>query len=328
MAKPSAPQSRPRDTTQVLRMSKCTAEYAQALINPFTGPLACVPVAPTALSYKFRVWSKGTLFTSNVTGVGFIIADPTTAVANDVVALYTTGATFTGSVLTNGGAGVNNAVTNSPFALAAFGDVAALAAYRVVCAGIRIRYVGTELNRGGQIIALLDPTGSSMIGNSSVAMLAEPQARKFPVNRTWTTVTWRPTDNQDYSFQINPAANSPASLFGPMAIMVIAPNLTPIEFEWEFSAVYEVNGRNIRGQTVTEVDPQGQAAVYGTSLTSNFAIPHQGDPKDHAIKFLEETAHVMGKVTTYMTSAEEVLSKGAALGGALFKIGATAAKLL
>lgn len=314
-------------TAPIVRMSECASNYAKCLANPFTGPIGCLPVSPSVLSYKFRVWSKGTLQTGT-TGTGFIYADHRTGAANDIgIAIHSTN-TYAGSTLAFTGAGTAFVTSNSPFTDSAYGSTPASNAFRVVSAGIRVRYIGTELNRGGQIIALADPTGAPMSGLTAAQMLAEPTARKFPVIRSWTSVLWRPTTVQDRNWDTNPGNYDSIGTFGTIAIMVISPGAVEADYEFEVAAVYEVNGRNVRGQTVTPVDTVGQEAVYSASLTSPSIMPHQEAHESTALKFLQEAAHGIGKLNSYMTSAEEVVNKGAQLGGTLFRIGETAAAIM
>jgi hypothetical protein len=311
----------------IVRMSECASNYAKCLANPFTGPIGCLPVSPSVLSYKFRVWSKGTLQTGT-TGTGFIYADHRTGAANNIgIAIHSIN-TYTGTTIAFTGVGTAFVTSNSPFTDAAYGANPASNAFRVVSAGIRVRYIGTELNRGGQIIALADPTGAPMSGLTAAQMLAEPTARKFPVIRSWTTVLWRPTSVQDRNWDTDPGAYDSIGAFGTIGIMVISPGAVEADYEFEVAAVYEVNGRNVRGQTVTPVDTVGQEAVYSASLTSSSIMPHQENQEASAIKFLQEAAHGIGKLNSYMTSAAEVVDKGAQLGGTLFKIGEVAASIL
>lgn len=309
-------------------MSECAAAYAKCLANPFNGPIACLPASPSVMSHKFRSWNKGTIITGTA-GYGFIYADPRTGVTNDLGFGLVTQSAFAGTTFTYTGVGVQAVTSNSAFDAASFSALPAGNAYRVVAAGIRIRYIGTELNRGGQILALADPTGSPMTGMGSNSILAEVTSRKFPVNRTWTTVLWRPTTITDKQFVTNPGLYADVASFGTIGFLVVSPQAgIAAEFEYELSAVYEINGRNVRGQTVTPVDTNGQEAIYSASLTSKSIMPHQENTENSAINFLQESAHALGKMNSYMTSAAEVIDKGAALGGTLFHMGETVARII
>ena len=130
---------------QAVVLSRCAADYAMCLSNPFTGPLACVPVSPTVMSLKLRAWTKGE-FKSGTAGVGYINADPYSAVASDLACVRHSDAAYAGStVALSGVAGTSAHFSNSPYINASFTNGAAGAQYRVVSAGLRIRYIGTEL---------------------------------------------------------------------------------------------------------------------------------------------------------------------------------------
>lgn len=314
-----------RTTTVVL--SKCATDYGRALSNPFTGPLACVPIAPSVYSLKVRTWVKGEFRTSSTgaspTGVGFICVDPYCGVTYDIPCVIHSDAAYQGTTVAYGAAGTSSHYSNSAYAAGNFGDGATTAQYRIVASGLRIRYIGTELNRGGTIIAFRDPTGSSTIGQDITTLLAEVESKKFPVNRVWTTLCWRPSQINDYGFNKDPSTTDTNLLFGPICMIVESPDPSiGAAFEYEFSSVYEINGKNVRGQTLTTVDVNGQSAIASTSLHSEAMKAHQSSVS-HSESFLDQVANELARASSFVHSTGKVASGIVELGSKVVTVAKT-----
>lgn len=227
--------------------------------------MACVPTFPALQSLKARVYSRGYVYTGT-NNAGFIILDPVRSSTNDGDSIYFTSTTAAPTQFTVvAAAGVAAANTNASYAQADFNLNESGFGVRVVSSGIRIRYAGTELNRGGNIIALQDPTHSTLDGRTPAEMLAEMQARSFPVNRQWTTVLYKPVSSGDLNFaQANPGA-SQAYYVG----LWIAGATSSAPFEYEVYSILEYQGVNVRGQSPSHTDPTGFAAVHSVSVNTN-----------------------------------------------------------
>jgi len=313
-------------------LSDCAVAYASALVNPFTGPLACVPISPTVLTYKFRAWSKGEFSTGSTAAFsGFITADPYCAFVNDVACVHYSGANYnSASIGILGAANTGLAYSNSPYSDAQVTPASAGINYRIVGAGLRIRYIGTELNRGGTIIALVDPTSSTTIGQTPANMLGEVTSKKFVVNKIWTTILWRPVLVTDYSLtSVAPSTHFNDNDFGPLSFYVEgADNTVALKYEYEFSCVFEANGRNVRGQTVTKTDTTAQTAIAAESVTSPFFVPHQASSDASTMKFLQSVANNFGKTTSHIVAGKEAVVSAVKLGKTIFEVGKVAAEVL
>lgn len=318
----------------VVVLSECTRNYAASLANPFTGPLGCVPIAPTVMSLKIRTWVKGNFATSSTgaspTGFGFINADPYCAATYDTTSVVHSDASFQGTSIPNlATAGTSQHFSNSPYANISFAPTAAGIQYRIVSAGLRIRYTGTELQRGGTIAAFVDPTSNSTIGQDFSTVMAEVTSRKFPVNRSWTTILWRPVLIGDYAFQTDPASHFTNALFGPMCILVQSPSASlASEYEYEFACCYEMNGRFVRGQTSTPVDVNGQNAVASAALKAGGIMPHQSEAESHSRSFLTNVASEVHKFSSYVTDSVTAVESIVGTGAQIFKAGRTISALL
>jgi hypothetical protein len=292
------------------KLSDCTADYLRCLVNPHTGPLACVPSTPIIKSLKVRNWVYGECRTGTA-GIGFILVDPTGGVTNDSAATAATGATFAGTTIAlPPTTGVFYDFSNSNFATASFANTAAGASYRIVGASVRIRYIGTELNRGGTCVCFQDPTHTSLVGRDIASLLGEVDCVKIPIKHEWISVNWRPTLIGEYGFAttINAAVD-----FGPMVIMIEAPYAgTASAFEYQFSGVYEINGRNVRGQTTTHIDPVGSAAAQYVTQTSPHMLPSAGNAQNKESGVLMEALSYIDRAVSFVgTTAKTIEHAGA-----------------
>ncbi len=203
-----------------------------------------LPIEPGLRSQKMKLWVKGTM-TTGTQGFGFVAG--TMSWAADSSNVYVTDATYAGQVVTDTAAGVTGMFPNSPYAASLFsatnpGGVCG----RAVAGGIRVRYIGTELNRGGQILALEHPDHNSMVNMTLPDMLAFPEAHLEAVDRSWHTVHWTHVWPGEETF-----TNTTEPAVGPvethnrypiMAIAVQAPSGVQGLFEFESYTLVEFIG--------------------------------------------------------------------------------------
>jgi hypothetical protein len=302
----------PKVSTQVANhLSPCAASYLKALVHPFdvidrpmfgnwwnkvyaasADTLPCVPDFPPSMSRKF--WNilrfdafAGTNGIMTVNLAPFRLANNGTLGINNSPPVLATQATFTGatpifpnmdtgSVLTPGVIGLN---------LASDYDSASLVvnlsgtgtSYRVVSAGLRVMYTGSELTRAGMYhcVQTLDHSSLSNISTTSISSL--PSYFSLRVNNDWVTISYAPVHKEEYEFDIdgmvNPSSipNYPTfeKLAHYMGIMVVgaAPSAP---YRCEVVIQYEATGSNIQGKSKSESD------VTGLSVVSNVVTPSTG----------------------------------------------------
>ncbi len=244
-----------------MQLSGATRDYVHAVNNPYEAKLCGIPTFPALPTYKARVFARGTAQTGT-TGVGFVAASPGQCFANDTTSVYYTDSTFAGTAFAFTGTGINNAAVNSPYPASEIVTTAVTA--RVVGAGLRVRYGGTELNRGGFKICLVDPQHTTLGGRDAASLGAEPQTRRYPVNRTWTNLMYRPVNTAEISFQAGGALTS-----AYMGALLVAPAGVELLYEWEFFAIVEFQGATAVGQSHTNVDPTGYAAASSVINQTN-----------------------------------------------------------
>ncbi len=269
-----------------------TVNWMRALSNPESAPLAGVPVAPVQRARSLRVFAKGTLKTgdTSTSSTGFVAMNPEGGVSNDsatasggFVRASDLG-TFAGSTIGLAGTGVSGFNSNSDYTSAQVGTGNTQFEYRVVAAKLRVRYTGTELNRGGEIVGLLDPNHFSLQGRSQASLLTDIDAVKLPVVQKWATLRWKPFSSQSRNDAVynsalptyTPAATDTSFYMG---IMLTAPSVaTQLTFEWEAYAVYQAYGPLIRGVECVPADILGYNAVSSALLTSGMhKLTHDPD---------------------------------------------------
>jgi hypothetical protein len=178
--------------------------------------------------------------------------------------------------------GVVAEVTNSEYTFAQYGVDTDLANFRVVGCGLRARYIGNELNRGGQMVALHEPNHQTLFGKSLTGLTGYEQGRRFPIDRDWVLVTWIPLEQSEQDLK---GTFVTAIQGNPMGIIWQANAGVSLDVEWECYAVLEISGRNIRGLTMSHVDAAGFAAVSSNAYAPG-SIPGS---------VVQVASHVVGK---------------------------------
>jgi len=269
------------------------------------------------MSKKSRVWSKGT-FATGTTGLGFIVVDPLSAAVSDLTSVYSSSSAYAGNFISAAAAaGVVAGTSNSEYVKAQIGANAAVAQCRVVSSGVRIRYIGTELNRGGQIVGLIEPTHDSLGGAVFADVNAQERSRLIPVlDRNWVTLTYFPVQKRESDFQtdVDPATRPLPAWFMAFAVNAASAG-TPLTYEYEHFTNLEYTGRSVRGLTPSHVDYVGYSAVHAVSQTSNIDRPTIQPAQRREETFLEEISRYAGDALSWVGTHLETAAK--VLGGAI-----------
>lgn len=229
-------------------LDECVKGYAHTLLDPFSGPATCLPYPPSIPSMKMKVFARGTAYTGT-NNVGFVSVKPTLAydAANPNLAVCFTGKTFaTNSIShTTATVGVTGVNFNSPFALADFSSD--YLSWRIVSMGIRLKWVGTELDRGGICYALQHPDHLSLSGFNSATMGAFTQVQiTTPVSGGWSSeVIYTPVAPADYDYT---PTNTVSGDVPAWAILFTHPSVTGAgAYYFEVYMNVECIGRIVRG---------------------------------------------------------------------------------
>lgn len=285
---------------KLVTLSSSATAYARSLANPITGPLAAVPVHPAQLSKKFRVWIKGTFNVQTNNGIGWVAMSPDWMIANNFPGVYTSLATGTSATWFPFGSAGNyvELYSNSEYVDSNVGTGENQFEYRVVSAELKARYIGTELNRSGQKVALMDSNHQTLFNRTLSSLDAEETSKRFPVDRTWTRVLYRPVDNDDFEF--SSVLPLPASNNHYMGIALQAPSGVSTPFEFEAYATFEIFGKNIRGMTPSHVDPTGFGAVHAVSQLGQNLYPTKiTGPELEKTMVKDSAQYVVGQTTSY-----------------------------
>lgn len=264
------------------QLSSCTTDYLRALTDPFTLPpkeLPCIPDLFDSPSKKLRVVQRGML-TSPGTGAGaytgFLMFDVRNGICRDFTTVAYSGATYAsdGFPLTYAMTGVNETGMNqSPYSNADFSDSGAgNMQYRPVAAGIRVRYAGTELERGGVTIPFRHPQNREITGYSTANVLSFQEVRRLPCNRAWHGIMYIPVNSGDYEYGVGVGAQPEPGVAGSIGILLKSGGVNATNWEWEVVAYYEVVGAT-ENVTPSHSDVGGMSAVR-TFLEGGF----DGDP--------------------------------------------------
>lgn len=297
----------------------CTLDYAYCLLDPFGCNVpVCVPDLHVLDSLKHRSFLRGS-FNAGTTGFGFVAYNPhqstndpytcrpaycqnlASAGANAPChpVVYSTAA-YTGTEMINDfqDDGTPNytiggkSITNFPYEQTDFAQnlessysdawLTGNKRVRLVAAGIRARYTGTELNLGGNMVLFREPDNASLLPSqgdeySMDEVLAHPNALVIPISRKWKNVVWKPVSEDDYTFcpnGLNGIANSTfqkmltgsetvlssnSSPAWPLAIIVFG-CVAGVSFEYEVFGHYEFIGA-IANKTKSHSDINGVSLV-------------------------------------------------------------------
>lgn len=264
-------------------LSPCAKAYAKALADPWDEPdeLPCIPDVVTIPSYKWTTKARGT-FTVGTGGIGWVVASPFLCAANGFTGAgsfvdYPIISTTTGYTGPSYGWTVNLGVINTPGVVGSNPSSivsgtqlqAGNCTMRCVGHGIRVRYTGTELNRGGRLILFRD-RGNGAVSQltNGPSLLNDPSCYTTPVSRTWRGVTYVPAQssllsyNAIQAFQPTSQATDTAARRGLIAY--VDGSTSGNSFDYEITGYYEAVG-----QSMTPTTPShGDAVGYGAILSS------------------------------------------------------------
>jgi hypothetical protein len=299
-----------RRRAEFFYLSPCSSSYLKALIDPFMleGGTACIPDLADFPSAKRLIISRGT-FALGSLGVGFVLVSPYTFVNDAPSICYTTGNIFTGagvSLSTN--PGVALAAQNFPFVTADFNPTGYQG--RIVGAGVRIRYLGTELNRSGRCIPVrLNRHGQPLDGATAVDFLAQPEIPSMAVTRSWKAVTFLPrtstsslqlvggslssANDYEYSFGDSLDTGVGTHFAGADIGFFVDGGIMNNAFEYEVYGHYEFcatgGGLSPDGITPSHSDVPGLTAVRNVT-ESNLPVGDSSAAYSHAMAMLKAYA--------------------------------------
>jgi hypothetical protein len=273
-------------------LSDCARDYAHALADPFNGPLSCIPDFPALNTLRQRSFARGTGATGT-NGIGFVACTPNNGMAGDDNFVFSSTAAYalTTMPVTWTETGVLASDSNATMTSDQLAAGATLT--RIVACGLRVRFTGAELNRGGEVYSLQEPSHFSLSGFTPAALGAYDEFRRFEMDREWKTVLYSPVDLADSAFALYANVPPTGANGNFMAHMILAPSTTAMTFAWEAFLVFEVNGRLIRGKTPSHFDPPGFAAVHAATALAPNLLPHSLPSPVVAVKHIASATKLL-----------------------------------
>jgi len=229
-------------------------------------------------------------------------------VANDINAVRASLAAFPGTqfIDTITAAEVGGYATNSPFTAANFTSQQVY--FRLVSVGIRIKYLSTELNRGGATYSITEPDHQSVVGfGVSTALQYNSVHARGVSGREWHETLWFPIDATEIAYSDTPGAAGPFC----MGIMVKAPTTTTFEWEYEVFCKFEAHGPLARGATVMMGDTMGGEAVleHFAAMSSSGSAPRSNrlsikDTVDNVTKIVKTGSGLYQSASNALSTAK------------------------
>lgn len=208
-------------TITQIGITECAAKYAVAISDPWSPSAvgACVPTNPARPSQKVTAW-RDVIATIGTAGYGCIMLAPTTA--NNLQAVWHTTSTFSAttpqaSIDAAQTGMVSSSITNIPYdhtvQVDTTGYMKPAVMGRVVSAAIWAEYIGTEYDRGGNVICYVDPDHHSVNNISFDNTISRAEA-SIDAPNSERTPCWIGTNGMDdleldypdasYSVTVNP----------------------------------------------------------------------------------------------------------------------------
>lgn len=210
-------------------MKPCSLHYMQAVLDPFnyrlSGKEVCIPDLWDLPSFKFSTRVRGTFITGATAG-GVVISPFT--FSNDEVFGFVSLSPYGGNVMP-GTADVGvSSFEDSQFPW----GVDFPRQVRLVACGLRARYIGTQLNLGGQILPVAICTAEGNVVHLDSNQISNMNnTEQYPSSRAWHGCCWRPTtqDQMSYIFGSFPASSNSNCKMGILCIPATANQ--PFEYE-------------------------------------------------------------------------------------------------
>lgn len=253
------------------RVEPCTIEYGVSLVDPFRKDLApCVPFGVALRSQKICVFSEGSFSTGTVGWGGITVYG---ALVSDASCCTTTKPSYSGTFLPawNTPEVDNHQFVNSPYINANLNNSLGCEV-RLCSLGVRVRYIGTELDRGGLRYAIQHPEHLTVAGLTASDISSFDFRQIDSQTREWTAVCYTPLRQSDYNFTSNSSGHSTNQPIMGILCESADPN-KKVTFEYQVVAHFEAIGAIARGKTISNTDPTGTVKVVSAISQGPPSLP-------------------------------------------------------
>lgn len=288
----------PRMEQGALTLHQGTGAYYAAIATPFNMQArGCgVPSFPSVASQKATGFLTGVAVVG-ANGMGFLAVSP--CLANDDNVVHYSGATYAQNSIQiePSVTGLNaRRMTTLPWDSALLvdgtGSAPSSVRGRIIATGVRIRYIGTELERGGRIVTYVSPSHSNLNGSSFDRLASRAEAVRLPVSREWVEMTvfanttdeleypghlYNATGQSEYIRSVYPCSNnetinSTDSYKGGVPIAFIFTGSAGNQFEYEIITHCEYVGASTASfVTPSHCDIEGMSKVQNAASQCGMA---------------------------------------------------------
>lgn len=299
-----------------LLVPACVPNYGLALLNPFDGPITCVPDGPVIATEKRRQWARGSFVTSATTNVGFVTLAPYKIASDDNISdscfvAYTNLTTFAGSAIDRTTAtGLAYLPSNGPYLDSNVGSDETDVQFRIVAAGLRCKNITALLDRGGKVIGLTQPAHETLDGYDEAKLLAVAESGYFSgSDEGWVTIVAKPGDIGDFGFSKATASDGAGvAVSNYMALMAVAPASKPQTYAFEAYVVVEYTGAPATAKTPGESSPEGVAR-----LLSHLSGTEVANKPTQEVGRTRQTKNFMSDLTKLFKVAGPMVLQGLAM---------------
>jgi hypothetical protein len=139
---------------------------------------------------------------------------------------------------------------------------------RIVGCGIRLRYIGKQIDMSGRTFALEEPNHLNTINYTVANCQALDRCKSKNLSREWTVACWQPVRPGEQSYQMNANAATDPVHYQPLCVLIQAQAGQSLPFEWEWFCHYEAIGYGARGKSRSHVAPiAGPKAIAALQQT-------------------------------------------------------------
>lgn len=331
------PRAAPRRRLPAVKANECTVKYAVAVADPFNNFAhgACVPTYPSMPSQKATAVISGTVkvATSNqALKYAFVACSP--CLANNLTQVVTSRQELANKFIdfrTPRGVGANDYKTqgyvcaqlpcNDVQLTDGTSDYSPSFSGRIVSAGLRIRYIGTEKNNGGLIYGLSKGNHETVQERTMTEWTVDQGVVKIRPSYEWTTITcmgshrdeleygvFRNTNSTDHYRQMcyplsggravdNGGVAFDATHGAPIMGFQIDAATSDAQFEWEYIIHTEYIGKNTdRVKSANKTAPGGADLVVEAKQNARTDRNQDSNPVPSVVESLVESTAAEGKI--------------------------------